>query len=118
MSSKAKEKWVLLFWPETKDQTVMEYSDLLKVTKLKTIKENWSGDLPWVENGQMVLLEAQVKKISGKRSKLCKIRVLDNRLSCILRSFSHTKGRLIPSLSTLSHIFMSHKSTKQFEITL
>lgn len=62
-----KKKWVLVFWPETSEISIVTFSGIAQAVNIKFIKVGWNGDLPWVdENNITTLYEATLLKISSK----------------------------------------------------
>ncbi|KAK0074073.1 hypothetical protein PV326_012761 [Microctonus aethiopoides] len=63
-----KKKWVLVFWPETSEISIVTFSDIAQAVNIKFIKVGWNGDLPWVdENNITTLYEATLLKISKNK---------------------------------------------------
>lgn len=66
---KNRSTWVLVFWPETTEISVVSIADISEAVNMNLIRKGWKGDLPWVdENNITTLYEATFLKISGKYS--------------------------------------------------
>ncbi|XP_074114117.1 uncharacterized protein LOC141537170 [Cotesia typhae] len=65
MVKKNKDKWVLIFWIESCEISIVSLKDISEVLKSKLIRVGWCGDLPWVDRyGITTLYEAKLLKIS------------------------------------------------------
>jgi len=66
MSKKSSGKYALVLWTESDTKTIEDYSNLCNVTGKKSLKEGWTGELPWEENGEIVHYDVAFVKISSK----------------------------------------------------
>ncbi|XP_053598658.1 uncharacterized protein LOC103569178 [Microplitis demolitor] len=65
MVKKNKEKWVLIFWVESCETSIVTFKDISEVLKPSLIRTR-CGDLPWVNRyGITTLYEATLLKISN-----------------------------------------------------
>ncbi|XP_034939919.1 uncharacterized protein, partial [Chelonus insularis] len=65
-----KSSWVLVFWVESSEVSVVNISDISKVLEPQFIKVGWKGELPWIDGGSTTLYDAKILQISKNKDYL------------------------------------------------